>query len=137
MKKTWLFIWNRWSSFTFTLGSIGYGFYHFFRPNILLNSGAYQAINYITGLIGGKYLGLLFIVIGCYELYGIIIDNTSIKLSLYFALLFLWIALSVGFFLAFIQGYDNAAWIYTSIVASLSTNILSTKQVINGRGTDE
>lgn len=137
LRQAWLFVWNRWSSFTFTIGSIGYGFYHFFHPNILLNSGAYQPMNYITGLIGGKHLGLLFIILGFIKLYGIIIDNTQIKVRLYFALLFMWIALSIGFLFSFVQGYDNAAWIYTSIIASLSTNILSSKQAINGRGINE
>lgn len=136
MKRVSKFIWERRSSFVFTAGSIAYGFYHFLKPSILSNSGAYEAINFILGLLSGRYFGLLFIIIGTVKLYGIITSNTQLRLSLYFALLFLWILLSFGFFLSFLQGQDNAAWIYTSVIVGLSTNIISATSTINGRGID-
>lgn len=136
MKKLRTFIWERRSSFIFTIGSIAFGFYHLFKPSVINNAGAYEAINFILGFLSGRYFALLFIVIGIIKLYGIITDNTQLRLSLYFALLFLWVLLAIGFFISFLQGNDNAAWIYTPIIAGLSTNIISAKPVINGRDVD-
>ncbi|MBM6615644.1 hypothetical protein JTF06_12180 [Desemzia sp. RIT804] len=136
MKKIRSFVWERRSSFIFTVGSIAYGFYHFFKPRVISHAGAYEALNFILGFLSGRYFGLLFIMIATAKLYGIITDNTQLRLSLYFALLFLWILLAIGFFISFIQGNDNAAWIYTLIIAGLSTNIISAKPALNGREID-
>lgn len=136
MKKFRSFVWERRSSFIFTVGSIAYGFYHFFKPRVIDHVGAYEALNFILGFLSGRYFGLLFIIVATTKLYGIITDNTQLRLSLYFALLFLWILLAIGFFISFIQGNDNAAWIYTLIIAGLSTNIISAKPALNGRDID-
>lgn len=136
MKKIKSFVWERRSSFIFTLGSIAYGFYHFFKPNIISHVGAYETLNFILGFLSGRLFGLLFSLIATVKLYGIITDNTQLRLSSYFALLFLWILLAIGFFISFIQGNDNPAWIYTLIIAGLSTNIISAKPVLNGRDID-
>lgn len=136
MKKTWDFIWERRSSFIFTIGSLGYGIYHFLKPNVVSSSDAYETLNFILGILSGRYFGLLFIVISSVKLYGIITDNAKLRLSLYFMLLFLWLLLAVSFFASFLQGQDNAAWIYTLIIAGLSTNIISAKPVIHGRRID-
>lgn len=137
MKKSWKFVFERRNSFIFTIGSVMYGCYHFVKPSVIGNSGAYETINFFMGLLSGRYFGLLFIVIGVIKLYGIITDNTHLRVGLYFALLFLWVLLAVGFFISFIQGNDNAAWIYTLIIAGLSTNIISANPVTTGRGLDE
>lgn len=137
MKKIGKFIWERRSSFVFTTGSIGYGFYHFLKPNVLSSSGAYEALNFILGILNGRYFGLIFIVIGFLKLYGIVVDDTRLRLSLYFVLLFLWALLSVAFFVSFLQGNDNAAWIYTPMIVGLSTNIISAKPATIGRELDE
>lgn len=137
MKKIKNFVWERRSSFVFTIGSLSYGFYHFLKPNILSSSDAYESLNFILGILSGRYFGLIFILVCSVKLYGIITDNTKLRLSLYFTLLFLWLLLAGSFFISFLQGQDNAAWIYTLIIAGLSTNVISTKPVINGRGKNE
>lgn len=137
MKKVRKFVWERRSSFVFTVGSIMFGFYHFLKPGMISNSGAYEALNFILGVLSGRYFGLLFIIVSSVKLYGIITDNTKLRLSLYFTLLFLWLLLAVAFFISFLQGQDNAAWIYSLIIAGLSTNIISAKPVINGRELDD
>lgn len=136
MNKIGLFVWERRSSFIFTVGSIAYGCYHFLKPNIVSTSGAYEALNFILGILSGRYFGLFFIIVSSVKLYGIITDNTKLRLSLYFTLLFLWLLLAVSFFISFLQGQDNAAWIYTLIIAGLSTNIISANPVIHGREID-
>ena len=136
MKKIGLFVWERRSSFIFTIGSIMFGCYHFLKPGTISNSGAYEALNFILGVVSGRYFGLLFIIVSSVKLYGIITDNTKLRLSLYFTLLFLWLLLAFAFFISFLQGNDNAAWIYTLIIAGLSTNIISAKPVIYGREID-
>ena len=136
MKKIGLFVWERRSSFIFTVGSIAYGCYHFLKPNIVSTSVAYDALNFILGILNGRYFGLFFIIVSSVKLYGIITDNTKLRLSLYFTLLFLWLLLAVSFFISFLQGQDNAAWIYTLIIAGLSTNIISANPVIHGREID-
>lgn len=136
MKKIGSFIWERRSSFVFTIGSIVYGGYHFLKPNILSTSGAYEVLNFILGVMGGRYFGLLFIIIGVVKLHGIITNNTKLRISLYFALLFLWILLSIGFFISFLQGNDNASWVYTPIIVGLSTNIIVANPTVNGREID-
>ena len=134
MKKIGRFIWQRRSSFVFTIGSIIYGCYHFAKPSILSNSEAYEAVNTILGILSGRYFGLLFIVIGGLKLYGIITNNTKLRLGLYFTLVFLWSLIGIGFFISFLQGNDNAAWIYVPIIVGLSTSIISTNSTITGRG---
>lgn len=137
MKKISKFIWQRRSSFVFTIGSIIYGCYHFAKPNVLSNSEAYEALNTILGILSGRYFGLLFIVIGGLKLYGIITNNTKLRLGLYFTLVFLWSLIGFGFFISFLQGNDNAAWIYVPIIVGLSTSIISTNSTITGRGIDD
>lgn len=136
MKKIRSFVWERRSSFIFTVGSIAYGFYHFLKPNVITHVGAYETLNFILGFLSGRLFGLLFSLIATVKLYGIITDNTQLRLSSYFALLFLWILLAIGFFISFIQGNDNPAWIYTLIIAGLSTNIISANPALNGRDID-
>ncbi|SFE31970.1 hypothetical protein SAMN04487887_1102 [Enterococcus casseliflavus] len=106
---------KRSTSFSFSLGSIAYGFYHFFNSNILSYSNAYAAINNIFGFIGGRYFGL-------------IIDNVYLKLPLYFVLLFLWLLLGSCFLVTFIYGSTNPSWIYCFTIALMSTNILKAHQ---------
>lgn len=130
MKKVKKFIWERRSSFVFTITSIGYGCYHFFKPNILSNSGAYEAVNFVLGLLNGRYFGLLFIIIGSFKLYGIIMDKTQMRLSLYFALLFLWSLLCISFFVSFMQGNDNTIWIIIAGFIGLSTHIVESKPIV-------
>lgn len=131
LKKIAIFVWDHWNSLVFSLGSIIYGSYHYLQPTILSSSGAYEQIDYFTGLIGGKYLGLLFICIGLISLYGTIVNNTRTKLSSYFALLFLWLSLTIGFLLSFIQDYNTAGWIFTGVIVLFSINIITTtKKVI-------
>lgn len=137
MKNARTFIAERRASFSFTIGSIAYGFYHFFNRNILVNADAYKVIDKLFGFIGGKYFGLVFIVLGLFKLYGVIFDKPFFKIPIYFALLFLWITLGICFLIAFIEGYPNAAWIYTFIIAGLSTSILTTNTVIIKEGSDE
>lgn len=119
---------KRITTFSFTLGSIGYGFYHFFNPGILTYSNTYAAVNQIFGLIGGRYFGLIFIVVGCLKLYGLIVDNIYLKLPLYFVLLFLWILLGCCFFIAFLFTNVNPSFIYCFIIAAMSTNIIKMHQ---------
>ena len=73
---------KRSTSFVFSLGSIGYGLYHFFNTNILSYSNAYAAINNIFGVVGGRYFGLMFIIIGALKVFGLIIYNVYLKLPL-------------------------------------------------------
>ena len=136
MKKIGKFVGERRSSFIFTIGSIMFGCYHFLKPGTISNSGAYEALNFILGVVSGRYFGFLFIIVSSVKLYGIITDNTKLRLSLYFTLLFLWLLLAFAFFISFLQGNDNAAWIYTLIIAGLSTNIISANPVIHGREID-
>lgn len=136
IKKGSMFVWQRRSSFVFTIGSILYGCYHFAKPSILTTSEAYEALNTILGILSGRYFGLLFIVIGSFKLYGIITNNTKLRLGLYFTLVFLWLLIAFGFFVSFLQGHDNAAWIYVPIIVGLSTSIISTNSTVTGRGID-
>lgn len=122
------FVNKRITSFSFTLGSIGYGFYHFCNPGILSYSNTYAAVNEIFGLIGGRYFGLIFIVIGCLKLYGLITDNIYLKLPLYFVLLFLWVLLGLCFFIAFLFTKVNPSFIYCFIIVGMSTNIIKAHQ---------
>lgn len=119
---------KRSTSFTFSIGSIAYGFYHFFNSNILSYSNAYAAINNIFGVVGGRYFGLMFIIIGALKVFGLIIDNVYLKLPLYFALLFLWLLLGSCFLVTFIDGSTNPSWIYCFTIALMSTNILKAHQ---------
>ena len=119
---------KRSTSFAFSLGSIAYGFYHFFNSNILSYSNAYAAINNIFGFIGGRYFGLMFIIIGALKVFGLIIDNVYLKLPLYFVLLFLWLLLGSCFLATFIDGSTNPSWIYCFTIALMSTNILKVNQ---------
>lgn len=119
---------KRSTSFAFSLGSIGYGFYHFFNSNILSYSNAYAAINNIFGFIGGRYFGLMFIIVGALKLIGLIIDNVYLKLPLYFVLLFLWILLGLCFLITFLEGSTNPSFIYCFIIAAESTNIIKSHQ---------
>lgn len=124
IKKYWSFILERRASFSFTIGSLAYGVYHFFNQYVLIDSSSYEVINKFFGLLGGRSFGLVFIILSSAKLYGLITDKKYLKLPLYFALLFLWLLLALGFFLAFIFVTVNAAWIYSLIIASLSTSIL-------------
>lgn len=119
---------KRSTSFAFSIGSIGYGFYHFFNPGILSYSNTYAVVNQIFGLIGGRYFGLIFIVVGCLKLYGLIVDNIHLKLPLYFVLLFLWILLGCCFFIAFLFTNVNPSFIYCFTIAAMSTNIIKMHQ---------
>lgn len=122
---------KRSTSFAFSLGSIAYGFYHFFNPGILSYSNTYAAVNQIFGLIGGRYFGLIFIAVGCLKLYGLITDNIYLKLPIYFVLLFLWVLLGCCFFIAFLFTNVNPSFIYCLTIAFMSTNIIkSNKQEI-------
>lgn len=136
MKKAWLFISERRASFSFAIGSIAYGFYHFFNKNILIQADAYKILDELFGVIGGRYFGLVFIILGILKLYGVIFDKPHLKIPLYFSLLFIWIILGICFFIAHIKGYQNAAWIYALIISGLSTSILTTKSVIIKEGVD-
>lgn len=40
LKAVWSFVVQRRASFSFTLGSIAYGFYHYFNQNVLISSNA-------------------------------------------------------------------------------------------------
>ena len=128
IKNIFKYINKRSSSFTFSLSSIVYGFYHFFNSNILSYSNAYAAINTIFGFIGGRYFGLMFIVIGTLKVIGLIINNVHLKLPLYFVLLFLWLFLGTCFLITFIDGSTNPSWIYCFTIALMSTNILKAHQ---------
>lgn len=119
---------KRSTSYAFSIGSITYGFYHFFNSNILSYSNAYAAINNIFGFIGGRYFGLMFIIIGALKVFGLIIDNVYLKLPLYFVLLFLWLLLGSCFLVTFIDGSTNPSWIYCFTIALMSTNILKAHQ---------
>jgi len=130
MKKIWLFISERRASFSFTIGSIAYGGYHYFNQQILIETKAYAVANNLFGFIGGKYFGLVFIVLGLLKLYGLIFDNPFLKLPIYFALLFLWIILGICFLVAFIDGNQNAGWVYSFIIAALSTSVLMTNTTV-------
>lgn len=118
------FVLERRASFSFTIGSLAYGVYHFLNQYVLVESSSYEIINEFFGLIGGRYFGLIFIILSSVKLYGLITDKKYLKLPIYFALLFLWLLLAFGFFLAFLFGNVNAAWIYSLIIASLSTSVL-------------
>lgn len=122
--QAWTYVKDRRASFSFTIGSIGYGCYHFFNSKILIHSDAYKVLDALFGFVGGRFFGLVFIVIGCLKLYGIIFDKTMFKLPPYFALLFLWIMLAICFFISFLQGNQNSLWIYSFIIAFMSTSIL-------------
>ncbi len=128
VKRIVNYINNRITSFSFTLGSIGYGFYHFFNPGILSYSNAYAAVNEIFGIIGGRYFGVIFIIVGFLKLYGLIADNIYLKLPLYFVLLFLWVLLGICFFIAFLFSKVNPSFIYCFIIVGMSTNIIKAHQ---------
>lgn len=128
IKTALTYINKRSTSFSFSMGSIAYGLYHFFNSNILSYSNAYATVNQIFGLIGGRYFGLIFIVVGCLKLYGLITDNIYLKLPLYFILLFLWVLLGCCFFIAFLFTKVNPSFIYCFIIAAMSTNIIKAHQ---------
>lgn len=137
MRRVRKYILERRSSFVFTVGSMLFGCYHFLKPSVLGNSGAYEALNFILGILSGRYFGLAFIVISLVKLYGIIKDNKQLRLSAYFALVFLWSLLAVGFFISFLQGNDNTAWITLPMIVGLSANIVSPKSITIRRRMDE
>lgn len=128
IKLMFRYINKRSTSFVFSVGSIAYGIYHLLNSNILSYSNAYAAINNIFGFIGGRYFGLMFIIIGALKVIGLIIDNVHLKLPLYFVLLFLWLLLGTCFFITFIDGSTNPSWIYCFTIALMSTNILKAHQ---------
>lgn len=121
------FILQRRVSFVFTFGSIIYGMYHFLYPNVLIEAVSFEALKYVLGVIGGRNLGLLYIVLGSIKSYGLFTDNKYLKLPLYFALLFLWLLLSVCFLITSILGHPNTSWILTGIIALMSTSIIENK----------
>ncbi|WP_092092095.1 hypothetical protein [Pisciglobus halotolerans] len=124
LRQAWTYVKDRRASFSFTIGSVGYGCYHFFNSKILIHSDAYKTLDALFGFVGGRFFGLVFIVLGCLKLYGIISDKTMFKLPLYFALLFLWFTLAICFFISFLQGNQNSLWIYSFIIVGMSTSIL-------------
>lgn len=121
----WLFVVERRASFSFTIGSLAYGLYHFFNRNILFLSDAYEVLDEVFGFIGGRYFGLIFIILSALKLYGLVADKNLFKLPMYFALLALWIILGICFLLASLEGNENAAWIYCFTISSLSTSMLT------------
>lgn len=118
------FFYERRTSFTFTIGSIAYGIYHFCYPHIISTSQAYETANAVLGAIGGRYFGIVFVVLGSIKLYGILTNNIRIRLSAYFALTFSWLLLSLCFFIAFLSGNLNAAWLYILMLIGMSSNIV-------------
>lgn len=130
LKTGWTFVVQRRASFSFTIGSVAYGFYHYFNQYVLATSGAYKVLDSVIGLIGGRYFGLAFVTLGTLKIYGLITDNPKLKIPIYFALLFLWLLLGVCFLLSYLNGSQNAAWIYSFIIAALSTSILSSNAVV-------
>ncbi len=130
LHKYWTFVKDRRASFSFTLGSIGYGIYHFFNGNVLAYSDAYFALDKILGILGGRYLGILFVFLGSIKLVGLFTDNIYLKLPIYFALLFMWVLLGVCFLISFLQGFQNAAWVYCFMIAALSTSVIPSNPLI-------
>lgn len=131
------FILDRRMSFTFSIASIVYGFYHFFNQTVLNGTNAYKALSIIFGVIGGGWFGLIFVVLGTLKLIGLIADITILKLPMYFALLSLWLLLGICFFVSFLQGNLNPSWIYTFTIAVLSSGILTnTSGIIKGAERD-
>lgn len=124
IKNSWLFIAERRASFTFTIGSILYGIFHFLNPSFITTLDVYGPLDIVFQAIGGRLLGALFVMLGVLKLIGIITDKVYLKLPLYFALLFLWVLISVTLFISFLGGNANSMWICTSMVALLSTNII-------------
>ena len=128
------FILDRRISFTFSLASIVYGFYHFFNQNILLHSDVYKPLNTMFGAIGGGLFGLIFIVFGSLKIIGLFADIVALKLPMYFALLAMWSILGICFLISSLQGYQNAGWIYAFTIVVLSTSILTNNTVIIKEG---
>ena len=125
LKNWWVYILDRRASFTFTVGSIMYGLFHYLNPEFIARSSIYEPLDIVFQMIGGKLLGTLFILIGILKLIGIIADIVYLKLPLYFCLFFLWVLLSVTLFISYALGNPNSMWICTSMVALLSTSIIN------------
>lgn len=128
------FIKDRILSFTFIFGSLAYGLYHFFNQTIIEQSDAYTVTNELFTFISGKTFGLIFIIVSLLKLYAVICNRVQMKLTLYFILLCLWIILGACFFISFLEGYLNAAWIYCFTISAFSTGILSNSQDVKVRG---
>lgn len=130
MWKILSFINERKASFTFVIGSLVYGFYHFFNTNIISQSAAYTITDDLFIFIGGRAFGSIFIIISALKLYAIIFEKVQMKISLYFILLSLWIILGVCFLISFLEGNANAAWIYCFTIAAFSTSIISQTNIM-------
>lgn len=102
------------------------------QPGILSYDHAYEAVNLMTGLIGGSYFGFLFIFIGSYKLYALIVNDTVLRLRLFFMLWSLWLILAVGFSISQIMGNTNSGWIMTTIILLLSLSIVDGRRVKDG-----
>lgn len=128
------FVIERRASMTFVLGSLVYGLYHFFNTNIISQSNAYSVTDDLFSFINGRTFGLIFVFVSILKLYAILFDKVQMKLTLYFVLLSLWLVLGFGFFISFLEGYLNAAWIYCFTISAFSTGILSNSQDVKVRG---
>lgn len=134
MKKIIHYVNERRISFSFSIGSIIYGLYHFNNPHVLSTSDAYKTINLLLGVIGGRYFGMLFVCLGTLKVIALIIDNTRLRLSSYFALFFAWNLLALCFLIAYLSGSANAVWIYIFMAIGMSTGIIDKplKDVFDG-----
>lgn len=121
------FINERRTSFVFAIGSIIYGVYHFFNPHVITTSEAYETINVVLGAVGGRYFGIVFFALGLLKLVGMATNNKRIRLSAFFALSAAWSILSLCFFIAFLSGNQNAAWIYITMIVGMASTIIEKK----------
>lgn len=124
----WRFTTERWSSYVFSLTSIGYGLLLYFNPSLLTQNEAYEFMNRALNFLGGEGLGFIFIILGIGKFIGTTIDHKPLRLITLFALLALWLMLVFTFGIQFIQGSPNAGWLFT---LSITTNALNV--VVAGR----
>lgn len=124
ISRMWAFITERWSSYIFSLTSIGYGLLLYFNPSLLTQNDAYEFMNRALNFLGGRGLGVIFIVLGLGKLVGTSFDLRPLRLITLFLLLSLWLMLVFVFGMQFIQGTPNAGWLFTLSIAMNSLNVV-------------
>lgn len=118
------FITDRWSSYVFSMSSIGYGLLLYFNPSLLTQNDAYEFMHRALSFLGGRGLGVIFIVLGIGKLMGTTFNLRKLRLVTLFLLLSLWLMLVLTFGIQFIQGSPNAGWLFTLSIAMSSLNVV-------------
>ncbi|QQP71220.1 hypothetical protein JHE06_05470 [Carnobacterium sp. CS13] len=124
LSRIWSFITERWSSYIFSITSIGYGLLLYFNPSLLTQNDAYEFMNRALSFLGGAGLGIIFIFLGIGMLGGTTFNMRLLRIGTLFLLLSVWLMLVLVFGIQFIQGTVNAGWLFTLSIAMNSLNVV-------------